>query len=99
MPPPRRTVWAMPVTCPQCGGDDISRAGAADGEAIALRCDTCGSEWSREPKLVCNRCASEDIEIGGYEGWAYDDIEEARDDPSGGSWAYMDREVFRCRKC
>lgn len=62
-------------------------------------CEACGHAWTREPKLVCSRCGSEDIEIGAYEGWAYDDIEEAREAPEGGTWAYVDREVFRCRKC
>src|SRR4051794_2824355 len=89
------------VTCPQCGSDDLARSAqstAAGGE-IPLHCQTCGAEFTREPRLVCSRCGSDDIEIGGYEGWAYDDIEEARDDPVGGSWSYLDREVFRCRKC
>jgi hypothetical protein len=33
-----------------------------------------------------------------YEGWAYDDLEEAREDTHA-SWEYVERKVFRCRKC
>src|SRR5438270_12362137 len=89
------------VTCPTCGGDQVRRTdtGAPDHGAIPLQCDQCAHVWSREPRLVCSRCGSDDVEIGAYEGWAYDDIDEAREDPEGGAWSYIDREVFRCRKC
>lgn len=33
-----------------------------------------------------------------YEGWAYDDLEESRADTVA-AWEYVERQVFRCRKC
>jgi hypothetical protein len=40
------------------------------------------------------------VEQGAYEGWAYDNLDEARDaDFKGASWEYLDRLVLRCRKC
>src|SRR4051794_5241438 len=91
-------IVALP-TCPKCGGDDLARVGTEATGAMTLRCKACGEIWSRDPKIVGSGCGSEEIEVGGYEGWAYDDIEEARDDPGGGSWAYINRKVFRCRNC
>lgn len=33
------------------------------------------------------------------DGWAYDDLEEARDNPQTTDWSYVDKTLFRCRKC
>jgi hypothetical protein len=32
------------------------------------------------------------------DGWAYDDLEEAREDPQTTAWVYVDKTVFTCRK-
>ena len=39
------------------------------------------------------------MDASGYEGWAYDDIEEAHENPATASWYYIDYEVFHCRRC
>lgn len=38
----------------------------------------------------------EDVAI---DGWAYDDLEEARENPQTTDWSYVDKTLFRCRKC
>jgi hypothetical protein len=86
------------VSCPTCGSDDITKA-ADSGGSIQLRCLACGLEFSREPRIVCRRCGSDDIEFGFVaDGWAYDD-----DDPdvpaASRDWSHYEREPCRCRKC
>lgn len=71
----------MPIiTCTTCGSDELQRDPMAppQAETITVICLDCGNQFEREPRLSCPRCASDDIERGVYEGWAYDDIEEAR---------------------
>jgi hypothetical protein len=41
---------------------------------------------------------SADVETGGYEGWSFEDVEEARDDTMA-AWHYVDQATFKCRKC
>jgi hypothetical protein len=38
----------------------------------------------------------EDVAI---DGWAFDDPEEARENPQTTAWSYVDKTLFRCRKC
>jgi predicted RNA-binding Zn-ribbon protein involved in translation (DUF1610 family) len=85
-------------TCPRCGSTDGPRGTKKDRELIALTCEDCGHFWTRVPRQSCKRCGSVDIESGGYEGWAPEDVEELRDDPSG-AWHTVDWATFRCRKC
>lgn len=87
------------VLCPQCGSDEIGATGDGGDGPIALLCDVCQHTWAREPRTVCARCGSDDVAVGTYEGWAYDDIEEARDDPQAAGWGSLDREVYRFGKC
>lgn len=84
------------VTCPTCAGDDIDRD--PTGPAT-LRCLGCGAVFEREPSLVCPRCTSDDVAGRPVSGWAYDDIEEARESPETASWAYHRREVYECQRC
>jgi hypothetical protein len=88
------------VTCVRCGSDDVERDPAAPAsDLIAVRCVSRGHTFSREPDVSCTRCHSRNVASREYEGWAYDDIEEARENPDGGTWAYYDREEFRCMDC
>lgn len=87
------------VTCPACGGDDLSSVGNQEGSEISLRCESCGHEWFRTPALVCGRCSSSEIEIGAYEGWGYDDEPSPDVAPADREWSHIDREVYRCTKC
>jgi hypothetical protein len=91
----------MPVICTQCGGDDLERdQGSQSSETITVRCLSCGARFTREPELICNRCGSKDVATREYEGWAaYDDIEQAREDPDRAAWSSYDREEFRCMVC
>jgi DNA-directed RNA polymerase subunit M/transcription elongation factor TFIIS len=83
--------------CPQCGSDDLTSPTNGRG-TIDLVCLSCDHHFSRQPRVICGRCASEDIEYGAYEGWSYDD--EEPDKPAAErDWSYLEREVFRCRKC
>jgi Zn finger protein HypA/HybF involved in hydrogenase expression len=89
------------VTCEACDSDNLVRTGDAGG-VISLACQACGHEFSRTPRPVCPRCGSGDVTTGSYEGWAYDNLEVARDagfTGSDASWEYVDRLVFRCTKC
>ena len=63
-----------------------------------LSCADCGHRWSRVPRQPCPRCGSGDVAVSGYEGWAYEDPEQARDDPAA-PFYYVDWAVYRCRHC
>lgn len=88
------------VTCPDCASEDILGKGRTDAGDLLLKCDACGREWVRTPNRPCPRCGSLDVEQGAYEGWAYDSLDEARETGfKDATWEYVDRLVFRCRKC
>lgn len=87
------------VTCPGSGSDDVEGACSTGADGLAIRCLACGRTFTREPTLPCRRCGSTDVAVRSFTGWGYDDIDEARDDPRGGSWSYYDREEYRCMKC
>ena len=87
------------VSCPQCAGDDLERQGDSADDGLVIRCMTCNQVFTRQPNISCRRCGSADVSVREYEGWAYDDIEEAREEPGGGTWSYYDRLEFRCMKC
>ena len=89
-----------PVTCPACGSDDLSVDTAAPpGRDKALLCEGCGHRWRRTARRSCPRCGSADIEEGVVDGWAYDDLEQAREDPTHAEWSYVDRVILRCLAC
>ncbi|GIH66986.1 hypothetical protein [Microbispora siamensis] len=83
--------------CPVCGGEDVTGSRLPDGR-IALLCGGCHYRWSRTPRHPCPRCGSGDVEENGYRGWAFEDEEEARDNPDA-DWHYVDWRVFRCSRC
>lgn len=85
------------ISCPACGSDDLTGSPGRSG-AIQLMCGNCSHVWDRVPNQPCPRCGSLDVVRSVYEGWSYDDLEEARADPMA-AWEYVEREVFRCRKC
>jgi hypothetical protein len=88
------------VTCPACGSDDVERdAKASAGGALAIHCLSCDRSFMREPEPICRRCQSKNVASREYQGWGYDEIEEARDRPDGASWSSYDREEFRCLDC
>lgn len=85
------------ILCPSCQSDDIQGSPKPDG-AIALECKNCSHVWDRVPRSPCRRCGSLNVTRSIYEGWSYDDLEEAAADTMA-SWEYVEREVFRCQKC
>jgi hypothetical protein len=86
------------LDCLVCGADENVSGTPAPGGRIRLLCGGCGHRWSRTTRRPCPRCGSGEVEEGGYTGWAYEDVEEAREDP-GADWHYADWQVFRCRNC
>ncbi len=88
------------IVCPACSYDEpVGGTGPAEAGAIALHCPQCGHDWARTPKPSCPRCGSGEVDETGYEGWSFDDPDEARENPATKDWAYVDRSQFRCRKC
>ena len=63
------------------------------------RCLACGHSVVRAPVVICRRCESKNVASREFEGWGDDDLEEAREDPGGGAWAYYDGEELRCLDC
>jgi hypothetical protein len=49
------------VTCPTCAGDDIDAVGRDGAGDLRLRCEACGSEWTRTPNRPCPACSSIDV--------------------------------------
>jgi hypothetical protein len=86
------------LDCLVCGRGEEVRGTPIEGGRIGLACDGCGHRWSRTPRHPCPRCGSGEVEDGAYTGWAYEDVEEAREDPAA-DWYYVDWQVFRCRRC
>jgi hypothetical protein len=85
---------------PACGSNDIDRDPAAVvSRVIGLRCLACGRTFTREPEVSCPRCQSKNGSSRSYEGWSYDDIDEARDNLSTAAWSSHDRAEFRCLDC
>lgn len=86
--------------CRVCGSEDDVRGEAERDGVIPLHCDACGHQWSRVPRHPCPRCGSADVEASGYQGWAYEDLDEARAaDWRGAEWHTVDWDVYRCRLC
>jgi DNA-directed RNA polymerase subunit RPC12/RpoP len=89
------------IRCPACGDTDPVRDDDIPHTpgTIPLKCTKCDQTWSRQPSVVCPRCSSRDVDVAEYEGWSFDDHEEAREDPASAAWSYLDRSVIRCRAC
>lgn len=89
------------IRCPACGDHDPVRDDDLPHSpgAIPLRCTKCAQVWERQPRIVCGHCGSSDVDVSGYLGWAFDDADEARDDPSTAAWSYLDRSIMNCRHC
>jgi transcription elongation factor Elf1 len=88
------------IRCPSCGSESVSRDPTVEaGRDIPLMCDDCGTRWVRTPQRSCPRCGSTDFTESAVDGWAFDDLEEARDNPATTQWAYVDKLVFRCLRC
>lgn len=64
-----------------------------------MRCRACGHAWRRKPNVSCRRCGSGDVDEVAVDGWAYDDLEEARENPQTTAWSYVDKTLYRCQKC
>lgn len=88
------------VVCPECGSDDVERdAGSSSDETITIRCISCEHRFTREPDVTCRRCHSRNIAAREYVGWAFDDPDDARENPKTASWSSHDRVEFRCIDC
>lgn len=85
------------VSCLSCGSDDL-RGTPQPNKNISLTCEKCGYVWERTPERPCKRCSSPNVTLSIYEGWSYDDPEEAKTDTNA-SWEYVERSVYRCLKC
>ncbi len=99
---PREELPAGPrdeLGCPVCGSEEgVQGSGRPVDGRLQLSCADCGHRWSRVPRQPCPRCGSGDVAVSGYEGWAYEDPEQARDDPAA-PFYYVDWAVYRCRHC
>jgi len=98
---PRDALLTGPRTdldCPVCGSEEDVRGTALPDGRIGLVCSECDHHWSRTPRKVCRRCGTADIEVGSYQGWAYEDTDAAADNASA-PWHYVDWDVYRCQKC
>lgn len=45
----------MDIACPSCGETD-ALLGSPSSDVIALRCETCGNAWERDPAPRCPTC-------------------------------------------
>jgi hypothetical protein len=86
------------LDCPICGSQDDVRGSPVPDGRIALVCAACDHRWSRTPRHPCRRCGSADVEVSGYRGWAYEDLDAAKDDTMA-PWHYVDWDVYRCQRC
>lgn len=95
--------WVMEIVCGSCGSENLTRDPSAQPSAsseIPLLCLDCGWKGSRTPRIVCSRCGSTDVDATPIESsWAYENAEDARENPNAADWGYVDKTVFRCRKC
>ena len=90
----------MEIACGSCGSDNLARdPDAPKSSDIPLLCLDCGWRGRRTPVPSCGHCGSADLDQSGVDGWAYEDLEDARDHPDTAAWGYVDKTVFTCRKC
>jgi ribosomal protein L37E len=90
----------MEIRCGNCGSENLTRdPEAPKSQDIPLLCRDCGWRGFRTPRQSCRRCGSGDVDESPIESWAYADLEDARENPETADWGYVDKTVFRCRKC
>lgn len=90
----------MEITCRSCGGEELIRDPDAPKSAdIPLLCTECGWRGRRTPKTSCPRCASAEVDETPVDGWAYGDLDQARENPGTPDWGYVDKTIYRCQKC
>src|SRR3954452_6333730 len=88
------------MVCGSCGSDDLVKdPDVQDAGAIPLLCLACGWRGRRTPKVSCPRCTSPEVLESAVDGWAYDDFEDARENPGSAGWGHVDKSHFRCTKC
>src|SRR5687768_6069624 len=49
------------VQCPSCESDDIDAVGKSPAGDLMLKCESCGTEWTRTPNRPCPSCAAIDV--------------------------------------
>lgn len=49
------------VLCPTCESDDIDAVGKSPAGDLNLRCEACGTEWTRTPNRPCPECSAIDV--------------------------------------
>jgi transposase-like protein len=49
------------VQCPSCESDDIDAVGKSAAGDLQLRCELCGTEWTRTPNRPCPQCSAIDV--------------------------------------
>jgi DNA-directed RNA polymerase subunit RPC12/RpoP len=90
----------MEIKCAECESENLVRDPDAPKSAdIAMVCRDCGWRGRRTPTISCPRCASPDLDETAVDGWAYADLDEAREDPESAAWGYVDKAVYTCKKC
>ena len=90
----------MDIRCGSCGSEDLIRdPDVSTMGAIPLLCQSCGWRGSRTPIPSCRRCGSTEVDATPIDGWAYADLDEYREKPESAEWGYVDKTVFRCRRC
>lgn len=96
-----RETEPVDIRCGSCGSEELVRDPDAEKASdIPLKCLDCGWKGRRTPSVSCGRCGSAEVDQSSVENsWAYDDLEEARENPTTVSWEYIDKTVYRCRKC
>jgi ribosomal protein L37AE/L43A len=90
----------MDIKCGGCGGENLVRdPDAPKSPDIPLLCLDCGWRGRPTPRVSCPRCGSTDVDDTAVDGWAYEDLEEARDEPATAAWGYVEKTIYKCRKC
>jgi hypothetical protein len=78
--------------CPVCGSEDLH--GDPTQKPIPLLCQDCGYRWLRNPRPVCRRCDSTDVDVTVNVDWTPEDKKQPF-----GAFDHVDRQILRCRKC
>lgn len=53
---------AADIVCATCGTDEHVFGRSRDDGLIALRCESCGASWTRDPRPSCPTCGGHDLE-------------------------------------
>ena len=52
----------LQIRCPQCGEEEMLSGRPNDDSSITVTCGVCGEVWSRDPRLRCRLCGSDNLE-------------------------------------